>query len=262
MWNRSLNERSGCTQNDDVNKRAISIALAGNFDTEEFDPDSQQGVVLKRTIQELNRIYKFRSIMPHSYASPTGCAGKHLNEWLATTFEGWQPPPQKKYVLSRYYTPVPNQPYYFRMYEGRKLLEEALRFGVITMRDNKVYYDGVIPTEVKLDNAPLIELLQRKVGYLADFEINCQGNCLSTASTYKLKPSDAYRVVACPKKYPFGTKFIVNGSSSTCWDRGGAITEDGNTVRLDIWSGIGTRGLENIRNIAVPENPRVDVILP
>lgn len=94
--------------------------------------------------------------------------------------------------------------------------------------------------------------------YEADFRVNCHGDCLSTASSYKLKPSDALKVAACPKTYPFGTKLEVEGYGTiTCVDRGGAIIskeqckakgipEDECYNRLDIWAGIGMDGLANI----------------
>ena len=42
-------------------------------------------------------------------------------------------------------------------------------------------------------------------------------------------------VIACPRKYPLGTKFIVNGITYTCRDRT-SLKYDG---RFDIWQGYG-----------------------
>lgn len=39
---------------------------------------------------------------------------------------------------------------------------------------------------------------------------------------------------ACPVEYPFGTRFIVQGKTWTCLDRGGAIVRDGNKIWLDL----------------------------
>jgi len=88
------------------------------------------------------------------------------------------------------------------------------------------------------------------------------GDCMSTASTYRLKESDAYKVVACPKIYPFGTKFIIEGKEFVCWDRGGMIDENSERVRLDIWAGISTDGLDRIKNTPVPFDPQVTIVYP
>lgn len=98
--------------------------------------------------------------------------------------------------------------------------------------------------------------------YEEDYRVNCMGDCLSTASTKILKSTDAYAVLACPKEYPFGTKFIINEHEFTCWDRGGAIKKYGKVVRLDIWAGVGMAGLNNIKSIGVPHKPVVRVIYP
>lgn len=78
--------------------------------------------------------------------------------------------------------------------------------------------------------------------YEADFKVNCQGDCLVTASGYRLKPEDAYKVAACPPEMPFGTKLDIEGMTITCVDRGSAIKGD----RIDIWAGEGITGLNNI----------------
>lgn len=81
--------------------------------------------------------------------------------------------------------------------------------------------------------------------YESDFKINCQGDCLVTASGYRLSQKDEFKIAACPKEIPFGTKIIVPVYGEvTCRDRGGAIKEN----RIDIWAGIGERGLNNILN--------------
>jgi len=87
--------------------------------------------------------------------------------------------------------------------------------------------------------------------YEQDFKVNCMGDCLSTASNYKLKPEDALHVVACPPYneetgvgYKFGTKIDIDSYGEvTCVDRGGAIK--GN--RIDVWAGIGETGLLNLK---------------
>lgn len=72
--------------------------------------------------------------------------------------------------------------------------------------------------------------------YEADMYVNCQGSCDTTASGYKLKKEDAFKIVACPPEFKLGTKFYIEGLGEvTCEDRGGAIKGK----RLDLWSGIG-----------------------
>lgn len=93
--------------------------------------------------------------------------------------------------------------------------------------------------------------------YEADFNMNCHGDCLSTASGYRLTQEDKYQVVACPTEYPLGTRFNITLPNDhpqypnkswdvTCVDRGGAIrSADTNKTgqnQLDLWSGIGAIG--------------------
>lgn len=79
--------------------------------------------------------------------------------------------------------------------------------------------------------------------YEKDYKMNCQGDCLSTASGYMLAQKDEFKIVACPKNYELGSKFEIEGLGIvTCEDRGGAIKGK----RLDLWVGIGDRGLDNV----------------
>lgn len=79
--------------------------------------------------------------------------------------------------------------------------------------------------------------------YEADFKMNCQGDCLVTASGHRLQPGDEFRVFACPKSIPKGTKLRIEGVGvGHCYDRGSAIA----TRRLDIWKGIGDEGINNL----------------
>lgn len=210
VYTRCLTERTGHTRNDRVNLAAISIVLAGNF--QERAPEGEQIAALERVIKELDDKYHFERIIGHrdTPSSPTACPGEKLAEWIEKTYGE----KRKMFVLSRYYTPVRDQEYYYRD------------------------------------------------SYEADFKINCHGDCLSTASAYRLSEKDVYKVVACPKIYPFGTKFIVNGDTFTCWDRGGAIIEDQNMIRLDIWAGIGTDAIDRIKNTSVPYDPEVVIMFP
>lgn len=79
--------------------------------------------------------------------------------------------------------------------------------------------------------------------YEEDFEINCFGNCMSTASTLNLSSVTPYTTVACPPELPFGTRLgIKEIGRVTCVDRGGAIKGR----RLDLWAGVGMDGLNRI----------------
>lgn len=185
---RGLQERSGCTRNSVLNLEAIQIVAAGNFQEEK--PTRPQLAAIRSLIYSLDSIYHFEEIMPHHDASPTACAGKHLEEALGDVWrekEKWE-----VWSITRYYTPVQGQLRYFR-----KTYEE-------------------------------------------DYAVNCHGDCLSTANSYKLKESDAFKIAACPPEIAFGTKIEIEGIGIiTCQDRGGAIKEK----RLDVWAGIGTDAL-------------------
>jgi len=81
--------------------------------------------------------------------------------------------------------------------------------------------------------------------YEEAFYMNCQGNCLKTASGYTLTPKDAFKIMACPPNFKHGTRLkvkLVTGKwkdeiiYTRCEDRGGAIKGR----RLDLWTGIGS----------------------
>jgi len=79
--------------------------------------------------------------------------------------------------------------------------------------------------------------------YAQEFYINCQGDCLSTASGYKLSEKDISKVVACPPSFKFGTVLeIEDVGRVVCRDRGGAIKGR----RLDLWVGIGQDGHDRV----------------
>ena len=272
---RNLDERPYCTRDIQKNLSSLHIVLAGSPD---MPPNDGQIRALKKLLVNINSVYSLKQIIGHKEAnSPTHCPGDEVMEFIKgiNLHPVHKAAPEKKFVLSRYYTPVPNQPYYYRNYTGRKLLDMAMKHGIIKYKNGKFirYNDNMIFAKVLGTNhdtvVKLLEsddvtalLIKRATEYAEEFKVNCMGDCLSTASTYRLSPKDAYEVVACPKEYPFGTKFIINGSTFTCWDRGGAITESGDVVRLDIWSGISTDGLNRIRRTPVPENPEVTIVYP
>jgi len=93
------------------------------------------------------------------------------------------------------------------------------------------------------------QLSYYKGSYQADYDINCMGNCLSTANGFKLKQEHKYKIVACPKEFELGTRFKLTLPNNqkywpnktwivTCQDRGGSIKGK----RIDLWSGSGIKG--------------------
>lgn len=258
-----------------MNLRSLHVVLAG--DTNENPPPPKQIRALKQLLVNINSVYKLKKIIGHKQAnSPTQCPGDHLSEWLKGINLNPAPPPpkpKKKFVLSRYYTPVRGQPYYYRNYEGRQLFTKALDHNVIKHDDGEFFYDGQL-LPVPLGNAdeaikrmegsdPIKFIIKSETEYLAEFKVNCLGSCFSPADGGRLyTDNDAYKSVACPKKYPLGTQFVINGQTMRCRDRGGAIIENGSIIRLDIYSGVGLQGLKRIKTIGVPENPTVQIILP
>lgn len=83
---------------------------------------------------------------------------------------------------------------------------------------------------------PLLDQKRTDRNIARDLKINCSGDCLVTASGYKLTHEDKFKVVACPPAFPFGTQFDIEGTGIVrCEDRGGAIKGQ----HLDLWVGIG-----------------------
>lgn len=82
--------------------------------------------------------------------------------------------------------------------------------------------------------------------YEEDFKVNCSGDCFVTASGYRLKPEDSFKIAACPPEIPFGTKVDIQGIGIVrCEDRGGAIK----SKRLDVWSGVGMPALQRMKEM-------------
>lgn len=77
--------------------------------------------------------------------------------------------------------------------------------------------------------------------------MNCAGNCLTTADWHQLIDEDAWRVVACPKEIPLGTKiYIEDYWTVTCHDRWWAIKKTGSSYHIDIRAWAGMTWLNNI----------------
>ena len=122
--------------------------------------------------------------------------------------------------VSKFYSPIVGQKKYFWVFNPRHNEQnscDSLRW---------VGYDSRIRGE-----------------YAADHCMNCQGNCFKPADiSVDLRLETPFRVGACPPEYPFGTQFNIQGFGiMTCVDRGGKIKGK----RLDIWTGIGTQGMDN-----------------
>lgn len=69
--------------------------------------------------------------------------------------------------------------------------------------------------------------------------VNCSrfidGVCLSKMSSGQRWQSWIDRGCACPKEYPFGTRFkLPDGSTWTCEDRGSAIVNQAGIIWLDL----------------------------
>lgn len=191
-----------CTgEEQEVNEKSIAIVVAGSFNCVDpkdacDKPTREQMKTLKKLINKLDKKYHFEKIIPHMAASPTACPGTHMIQALKDVWRGFTAPEQLSFNITRYYTPTPGQPKYFRN------------------------------------------------TYEEDFKVNCSGDCLVTASGYRLKEEDAFKVAACPPQYKFGQKILLDVYGVvTCQDRGSAIQ----TNRLDLWAGLSTQGLENLK---------------
>lgn len=81
--------------------------------------------------------------------------------------------------------------------------------------------------------------------YASDKDMNCgAGDCLVAAGWYKLKATDAGKVVSCPPELPLWTLLrIEDWVIVKCADRGWSIKNK----RLDMRAGIGQTWLDNIK---------------
>jgi 3D (Asp-Asp-Asp) domain-containing protein len=92
--------------------------------------------------------------------------------------------------------------------------------------------------------------------YEAEYNMNCMGNCRSTASGYRLEEKDVWKILACPPNLKFWDVLRLEYSRwsiyATCQDRWWAIKGK----RLDIWSWIWQAWYNNIFvNWSVPSWP-------
>lgn len=92
-----------------INLESIAIVVAGNFQEEE--PTPQQLASLRSLVMRLDAIYSFDRIIPHRDASPTACPGEKL---ISALKDLWRGDYGSIWYITRYYTPVPGQPKYFR----------------------------------------------------------------------------------------------------------------------------------------------------
>jgi 3D (Asp-Asp-Asp) domain-containing protein len=115
---RSTHDRSGHTLNQPVNLASVAIALAGNF-TDKM-PNDRQLEALRETIENVRIMYGDLPVSGHRHHSATACPGTLLVDWLAEHYgkdfssEPLKSPYGMTVSVSRYYTPVRGQPYYYR----------------------------------------------------------------------------------------------------------------------------------------------------
>ena len=130
---------------------------------------------------------------------------------------------------------------------GRKVLEylvPPIHKQVVVKNDNKVDL-GVWRISRYYTPIPNQKSYPYNKTYKRAFAMNCHGDCLSTASGYKLSNKDVFKVVACPSSIKLGSKLFIEGIGGVkCEDRGGAIKGH----RIDLWSGIGDKGISIIKN--------------
>lgn len=95
------------------------------------------------------------------------------------------------------------------------------------------------------------------VSYKMDFQVNCHGDCFSTASGIRLEDKEPGSVAACPQTYAFGTVIDIDGYGPVeCIDRGGAIVSREECAkrggqncadRIDVWMGFGSDAVDRIK---------------
>jgi 3D (Asp-Asp-Asp) domain-containing protein len=251
IQNRSLAESTQHTRNSEVNQKSIAIAFAGDFTKEE--PDERQVMAGRELIVRLDKEYSFTQIIGHKDASPTACPGQNLTRALSDLWRGdsygsiWK--------ITRYYTPVKGQTRYFRKVDDKDFIHRMDEFDFIWHLNGQWYYSfsgHPVPVGNTLEEADAWfkdrpghrEALRKEMEYMLDFRVNCQGNCLSPADGRGLyTEADAFKVLACPPEFAFGTQFEIEGIGTlTCRDRGGAIKDR----RLDVWAGIGDKALSDM----------------
>lgn len=248
-----------CKETPAVNDHSLAIVLAGNFEHEQ--PTRPQLRALRKLVKELDAQYHFQKIMTHRDASPTSCPGDNLVNAIQDLLRKGEEP----WNVTRYYTPVQGQTRYYRTVSDKDFIHTALKHGLVEQRGNE-YWHGYATEPVPIghslseadawfkDRAEYREAIRQELEYLADFKVNCSGDCLVPADGSRYTAADAGKVVACPgddpntpeaEGFPLGTKFHIEGIGNvTCRDRGGAIVGK----RLDLWMGQGTPALDLIRS--------------
>lgn len=170
-------------------------------------PSDEQYASLYRLVKELRRV-KHYDIAYHQTFQSKECPGKLFNrERFESLFLGNDAIPKDLvFSLTRYYSPV--------MWQSRYYMNKS---------------------------------------YRADVTMNCGADaiwndgCLYPAMKgIKLDMSHKNWYVACPWKYPLGTKFELEGIGTvTCVDRWWAIQMKGHVVRLDMYCWVGEYALDN-----------------
>lgn len=200
---RSHSDRSPHTRNQDVNLSSIAIALAGDF-THHL-PSNEQLEALKSLIEEIRSDHGIEKVIGHREASATACPGTKLQDWIRREYG------TGTYVsVSRYYTPVRGQEYYYRdSYEA----------------DFKVNCSGSC-----FHTASGRELNESMAGTVAA--------CPKSYPFGTKIDIDGIGVVTCIDR---GGAII---SKEECRARGGDHCYD----RIDLWMGVGTDAIDLIRS--------------
>lgn len=238
---RSLSERTGHTRNQPVNLESIAIVVNGDFSKEQ--PTREQKLAIKALVAKLDSLFHFERITGHREASPTSCPGKFLEDALYGMDIFRKADMGENYNISRYYSPEPGQPRYFRSKPVSGTSALLYNPYIADVKVNCGLYSA--KDKVKLTAE----------GHTFDsngiMEDGTAGDCVNAAGG-PLRSEEAFKVVACPgddpktpqeEGFPLGTRFHIEGIGNvTCKDRGGAIKGK----RLDLWTGFGTVGLYNI----------------
>lgn len=251
---RCLFERSQHTSNQEIKHDSIGIVLAGNYQHNEIN--REQAYTLSKLVSALKKQIKFEEIQGHCNNKATACPGENLYKFLRVNYDipecaghahaehhEEEHEEQTKETDPLPDTTNPEMIKASRWYSDSPVVSKLASYDMVISR----YYTPVRGQPKYYRNT-----------YEEDFYVNCQGDCLVTASGKRLDNSLAGKALACPKNYPFGTQiYIEDWGIATCWDVGGAIVHG----RLDLWVGSNTSGLNNVKNPNFPHGKtRVTVV--
>lgn len=254
---RCLFERSQHTSNQEIKFDSIGIVLGGNFEHNELTRPMVKS--MNDLIDMLQDEFNIQDIQGHCHSKGTACPGKNMRKYLIRHYdipacEGYESDLHEDHEehahveQPRETDPLPDvtNP---EMIKATRWYTDEMRVEKLASFDMKFsrYYTPV-PGQSRY----------YRDTYEQDFYVNCQGNCFKTADGHTLSHDQAGYVLACPPNFKHGTKvYIEDWGTATCHDRGGAIKGR----RLDLWSGVGDAGLNNVKNPAFPHgNRRVTIV--